>query len=80
MDDLRYWLGFNLVRGIGPVRLRALLSAFGDVQTAWEAPEAELRGVGLDQRTLQNLLQARRQVDLEQLQRKVEAAGVQVLT
>lgn len=80
MDDLRYWLGFNLVRGIGPVRLRALLSAFGDVKTAWEAPEAELRGVGLDQRTLQNLLQARRQVDLEQLQRKVEAAGVQALT
>jgi len=80
MDDLRYWLGFNLVRGIGPVRLRALLGAFGDVQTAWEASEAELRRVGLDQRTLQNLLQARRQVDLEQLQRKVEAAGVQVLT
>ncbi|HRT31134.1 MAG TPA: DNA-processing protein DprA [Anaerolineae bacterium] len=80
MDDLRYWLGLNLVRGIGPVRLRALLSAFGDVKTAWEAPEAELRGVGLDQRTLQNLLQARRQVDLEQLQRKVEAAGVQALT
>lgn len=80
MDNLRYWLGFNLVRGIGPVRLRALLDVFGDVATAWEAPESELRLVGLDQRSLHNLLQARRQLDLEQLQSKVEAAGVQALT
>lgn len=80
MDNLRYWLGFNLVRGIGPVRLRALLDVFGDVATAWEAPDAELRLVGLDQRSLRNLLQARRQVDLEQLQLKVEAMGLQALT
>ena len=68
MDNLRYWLGFNLVRGIGPVRLRALLESFGDVKTAWEAPEADLCLVGLDQRSLKNLVLARRQVDLEQLQ------------
>lgn len=80
MDSLRYWLGFNLVRGIGPVRLRALLELFGDVKTAWEAPEADLCLVGLDQRSLRNLLQARRQVDLEQLEKKVLAAGVRVLT
>ncbi len=80
MDDLRFWLGFNVVRGIGPVRLRALLDMFGDVATAWQASEADLRSVGLDQRSLHNLLQARRQIDLEQLQRKIEAAGVQALT
>ncbi|MBN1922261.1 MAG: DNA-processing protein DprA [Anaerolineae bacterium] len=80
MDNLRYWLGFNLVRGIGPVRLRALLETFGDVKAAWEAPEADLHLVGLDQRSLRNLLQARRQVDLEQLPRKLEAAGVTALT
>ena len=39
MDSLRYWLGFNLVRGIGPVRLQMLLDVFGDVRSAWEAPE-----------------------------------------
>jgi len=80
MDNLRYWLGFNLVRGIGPVRLRALLESFGDVKTAWEAPEADLCLVGLDQRSLKNLVLARRQVDLEQLQQKVAAAGITALT
>jgi len=80
MEKLCYWLGFNLVRGIGPVRLRALLNYFSDVRTAWEAPESALREVGLDSRSLRNLIQVRQQVDLEQVLRKVEAEGAQVLT
>ena len=39
----RYWVGFNIVRGIGPTRLRALLDYFGDIEQAWHAPAAELR-------------------------------------
>ncbi len=80
MDDLRYWLGFNLVRGIGPARMRALLDTFGDVRTAWEAPADALRRAGLDRRTLANLLKARRQVDLDRVLRRVEAVGAHVLT
>lgn len=46
----RYWVGFNVVRGIGPTRLRALLDAFGDVERAWHASAEELRSAGLDRR------------------------------
>ncbi len=80
MENLHYWVGFNLVRGIGPVRLRALLERFGDLAVAWEAPAEELAAAGLDRRTLANLLQARRQIDLDQVWQKICAAGVQVLT
>ncbi len=80
MDNLRYWLGFNLVRGIGPVRLRALLETFGDIQTAWNAPEYALREMRLEQRALENLLKARAQVDLDELLRRVEHAVAYVLT
>jgi len=79
-DDLRYWLGFNLVRGIGPVRLRALIDEFGDIESAWHASESELRAAKLNQRALENLLQARRQVDLDRVLKRVEQLGVQVLT
>ncbi|MEA3308622.1 MAG: DNA-processing protein DprA [Chloroflexota bacterium] len=80
MDNLRYWLGFNTVRGIGPVRLRVLLERFGDVRAAWEAPQSALREAKLDRRSLRNLLKARRQVDLDFLMRKVNEEGVQVFT
>ncbi len=80
VSDLRYWIGFNIVRGIGPKRLRALLSYFGDVERAWNAPADELRRAGLDRRSLQNLLAARSSVDLDEQLRRVERAGVRVLT
>jgi len=43
---LRYYIGFNLVQGIGPARLRMLLDAFGDVEAAWHAPADALRRAG----------------------------------
>ncbi len=79
-ENLRYWLGFNLVRGIGPVRLRALLDVFGDVRSAWEASETTLRDIGLNKRALRNLLKTRSQTDLKQVVRSVEKVGASVLT
>ncbi len=80
MDTLRYWLGFNLVRGIGPMRLRMLLDLFGDIQSAWEASEQVLRETRLDRRSLENFLKVRHQVNLDEVLRQVERAGAQVLT
>ncbi|HEC34114.1 MAG TPA: DNA-protecting protein DprA [Chloroflexi bacterium] len=80
MDTLHYYIGFNLVQGIGPVRLRALLNVFGDVERAWHAPADALRRAGLDRRSLGNLLATRARVDLEREVRRVAAAGARALT
>jgi len=82
MDDLRYWLGFNLVRGIGPVRLRMLLDAFGDLETAWTASAEDLRAAKLNRRVLDNLLHTRSTFDdeVENILRRLEQLDVQVIT
>ncbi len=64
MDSLAYWIGFNKVRGIGPARLRALLDAFGSIEAAWTAAADALRDVGLDRRSIQNLVELRAKLDL----------------
>jgi DNA processing protein len=76
----RYWVGFNIVRGIGPTRLRALLDCFGDVERAWHAPGEELRRAGLDRRSLENLLATRATRDLDQELEKIAAVGAYLLT
>jgi DNA processing protein len=80
LDPLAYWIGFNRVRGIGPARLRALLDAFGTIEVAWFAPEEALREVGLDRRSIANLLEVRRCLDLPAELVQLQQAGVQVLT
>jgi len=76
----RYYVGFNLVRGIGPARLRMLIDAFGDVERAWLAPAEALYRVGLDRRSLENLLETRARVDLDREVRRVAAVGAHILT
>ena len=80
MSDLKYWLGFNLVKGIGPAKIQALLDYFGDLATAWQAPEAQLERIGIDRRARRTLQEARTSVDLDQYLARVEQAGFQVLT
>ncbi|MBN1179575.1 MAG: DNA-processing protein DprA [Anaerolineae bacterium] len=80
MESLHYYIGFNLAQGIGPVRLRALIEACGDIQQAWEAPVHVLSAAGLDRRSLESLLATRASVDLEREVERLAAAGVQAMT
>jgi DNA processing protein len=80
MSARKYWLGFNLIKGIGPVRLRTLRQHFGDLEMAWNASEAALLAAGLDRRSLANLLQARQAINLDKVLRDIDALGATVLT
>lgn len=81
VTDRRYWVGFNLVTGIGPAKTRMLLSAFGgDLATAWNADAGALRAAGLDRRALENLLKTRATRDLDAEMERINALAISVLT
>jgi DNA processing protein len=61
----KHWVGFNLVKGIGPMKVRALLDHFGDLESAWRADALQLRQAGLDRRALNSLLDGRARLDLD---------------
>ena len=39
MKALKYWLGFNMVKGIGPAKLKTLLDYYKSPEAAWFVPE-----------------------------------------
>ena len=80
IDPKAYWVGLNRVRGIGAVRLRALLDVFGDAQTAWEAPADQLRRAGLGEKLVEGMCKARRELDLERYWEHIQALGIHVIT
>jgi DNA processing protein len=77
---LRYWIGFNRAKGIGPVWFGRLIEHFGDVETAWKASPGALRALGLSQRALESLLTVRTNGDLSAEMRAIEKAGAWVVT
>ncbi len=81
MDDFRkYWVGFNLVKGIGAVRFRALLDAFGDLRTAWHASAEEVRALGFSNRIIKNFIKLRQDISLENVWDDIQAKNAGVLT
>jgi DNA processing protein len=77
---LKYWVGFNIIQGIGPTRLRRLLNHFGDLEKAWRAPALDLAAAGLDRRAIEAVIASRPKINLEAEMEKIAARGVQVLT
>lgn len=80
MIDKRYWIGFNLIKGIGAVRLQALIKHFGDLEIAWKAEPIDLARAGLNRKVIERIVQARQNVDLEKLWAKIESQGIKIFT
>lgn len=76
----KYWVGFNLVKGIGPMKVRALLDHFGDLEAAWFADASDLRQAGIDRRALKSLLKVRSQLDLDAELERLAGHHIRALT
>ncbi|MBN2469916.1 MAG: DNA-processing protein DprA [Anaerolineae bacterium] len=56
------------------------METFPNLEAAWKASPEALRKAGLDRRTIANLLEARRTLDLQALQHKLDTLGAAALT
>jgi DNA processing protein len=79
-DDLKYWVGFNLVNGVGPVRFRRLLDVFGAAREAWNASAPTLAAAGLDARCVESILAVRDRANLDRHMERVRQRGITLLT
>ena len=79
-DQKKYWIGFNLVRGIGSVRFQQIRTFFGDLSTAWQAPPEAFQQAGLPERARVNFLKLRQEIDLDQVLDSILEKNVTVLT
>ena len=79
-DDIRYWVGFNRISGVGAARFKLLLEAFGDLGTAWKATASELHNAGLGKKTVQAILATRDKMDLAWELDRIYELGYSLLT
>jgi DNA processing protein len=78
--DLKYWVGFSLIPGIGRVRLTQLENYFGSLEDAWQATPADLKHSGLDDGSIRAITSWRPRLSLEAEMEKLDRYGVKVLT
>lgn len=79
-EDIKYWVGFSLISGIGRVRLAQLENYFKSLDNAWRAAPAELKQAGLDSGSIRSVTSRRPKISLEAEMEKLDRYGVKVLT
>ena len=79
MSEVKYWIGFALIPGIGRARLNRLLEHFGSLEEAWYADSGELIAAGLDSKTVEAILTHRPRIQLEAEIEKLEKYKVKAL-
>lgn len=79
-EEKFFWVALNQVKGIGPVRFRALINRFGNARSAWEAPESQLSKTGIGEKVVNKLIQVRASVDVQAVFDQAEKEGVTILT
>ena len=80
VDSRMYWVGFNMVKGIGAVRFKALLDAFGTAEAAWNASPKALQEAGLSRKIIESFQRVHKGVSLEHVWERIQSLGVNVLT
>jgi DNA processing protein len=78
--DIKYWVGFNIISGIGRVRFAQLENHFGTLENAWQSSTGELKKAGLDSKTVQAIIAERPKISLDDEMEKLERFGVKVFT
>ena len=80
MEELKYWVGFSLIPGVGRARFALLEGYFGSLERAWLSSPAELRAAGLDSRTVSAVGVFRLRIDLDREMERLHRHRVAALT
>jgi len=79
-NEIKYWVGFTKVPGIGKSRLTSLRSYFGNLKDAWKASRPELLNAGLGDKIADAHIAFRQDFSLDQELLLLEKYNVKVLT
>jgi len=79
-DELKYWIAFSRIPGIGRVKLSQLREHFTTLGHAWKASTGELKKAGLDSKSVDIIVNLRSKISPDAEMESLKQYKVKVLT
>ena len=64
-EELKYWVGFNRIHAVGPIRHQKLVKFFGNLKAAWRAPKSLLLRAGMEEKIAREIVDKRQKTDVD---------------
>lgn len=78
-EQVKYWVAFRRIAGVGHVRMGQLYAHFGDIGLAWRATAEELTAAGLASRMIDRILEQRPGINPDLELQTILEAGFDVI-
>lgn len=78
--ELKYWVGFSLIPGIGRIRMSRLEKHFSSLEDAWQADTSQLKAAGLESSVLRSVNLKRPRISPDEEMDKMSRLGVRAYT
>ena len=79
-EDIKYWIAFNNIPGIGRVRLSHLEKYFGTLENAWNASIGDIKKSGIENVAVRSIEKYRPEIFPDEVLEKVTKYGVKAVT
>lgn len=79
-EETKYWVGFSVFPGIGPVRFKLLLDFFGSAKAAWDASGQVLKQIHLGEKLTDQFIDFRNTFSIADYLKHLRDQHISVLT
>ena len=79
-QDIKYWVGFSKIPGIGRVKFNQLKDHFGSLEAAWQSDPTKLKSAGLDTGSVKSVEHWRPRISLDSEMERLKRLDISVLT
>ncbi|MDP6782881.1 MAG: DNA-processing protein DprA [Dehalococcoidia bacterium] len=79
MNQIKYWISFQRIPGLGRMRLSLLENRFGDMGRAWTASGPELLAAGLETRVVSDIVSHRPHISPDEEVERLHRLGIQAV-
>ncbi len=76
MQELKYWVAFHRISGLGPVRFNMLERHFGSLEEAWLSDRKSLRAAGISHNLVNEICKMRGNTDPDEQMEDLKRRGI----
>ncbi|MDK2857415.1 MAG: processing protein [Verrucomicrobiota bacterium] len=81
MTDREAYIALNMIEGLGPIKVRALIDALGSPRAVFDPDRSDFRMVkGIGEKLSETILERRAQIDPQAEIARAEASGARIIT
>lgn len=80
MSDLKYWLAFNKIDGVGPVSIMKIWNKFKSIKEAWSTSSAELYEInGMQNHIIEKIVMGKKNIVPEKLEEELSKYNIKAI-